>query len=463
MFKGNAEKGKMMLKRTGVVLLAVLLAAMTMIGCGKKGNVEESASGNEIVIHEDVKAEYVLIDQVVNLEKDSKLRVSPSNEGTVAVELPAGQAIDWVAYGSAWSIVEYDGEVYYTSTGSLPVKSVSLEGKRKVTGSEAVAVETSASDTVSATEEETEEVGAVDGTVDSTEELESVVSETVMAVEEDGQPVQGKQPEETMSEAQLPEASVPAVSGTTAVALQPYSIGTFDLSALPNDSMNSGYSTDDRDASNRPNGCLYLQHIYGNKYGADFIVENPGAQTIYLTMDEGYEAGYTPVILDTLAEKGVKVVFFVTKQFVSEHPELVQRMINEGHIIGNHTCAHPAAGMPSFGVDGETNDIMTLHNLIQEQFGYTMNLFRYPSGIFSEQSLALLHNLGYRPVFWSFAHRDWVITEQPDPAASLDSMINQLHPGAIYLLHAVSATNTQVLGQFIDEARARGYEFGVYE
>ena len=119
--------------------------------------------------------------------------------------------------------------------------------------------------------------------------------------------------------------------------------------------------------------------------------------------------------------------------------------------------------MPSFGVDGETNDIMTLHNLIQEQFGYTMNLFRYPSGIFSEQSLALLHNLGYRPVFWSFAHRDWVITEQPDPAASLDSMINQLHPGAIYLLHAVSATNTQVLGQFIDEARARGYEFGVYE
>lgn len=450
-----------MLKRIGVVFLAVLLAAVTTAGCGKKRKAEESAAEQQVVVHEDAKADYVLIDQVVQLEKDAKLRVSPSNEGSVAVELPAGQSIDWVAYGSAWSIVEYDGGVYYTSTGALPVQSVSLEGKRKVTGAEVPETFPSASvsdaETQETTAEETETATVQIET--ETIEFEGLPEETSQA-----QPAETQQPEQTVSEAQQPVSTAPvAASGSTAVAMQPYDIAAFDLASLPNDSLNHGYSNSDRDAGNRPNGCLYLQHLYGNKYGADFIIENPGSQTIFLTMDEGYEAGYTPTILDTLAAKGVKAVFFVTKQFVTEHPELVERMINEGHIIGNHTCAHPAAGMPSFGVDGETNDIMTLHNLVQEQFGYTMNLFRYPSGIFSEQSLALLHSLGYRCVFWSFAHHDWVMTDQPDPASSLNSMVSQLHPGAIYLLHAVSATNTQVLGQFIDEARARGYEFGVYE
>lgn len=462
-----------MLKRTGALLLALLMAVTALAGCSKKDDGSGLGESNAAIVYEEVKADYILIDEIVTLERDAKLLVAPSNDSKVGAEVAAGQKIDWVAYGSAWSIVEYGGNVYYTSTTNLPVKSVSLEGKSKVQ----VAVNEFESENGSeaGTEEVTESqigVEPLPGEATTESQTESTAEPTT---QQSTEPSTVETPATEPSEVETPATEpvqtetapvvvTPPVAVGTAVALQPHNIGAFgDLSVLSNDSLGHGYSSTDRDASNRPNGCLYLQRIYGNKYGADFIIENPDSQVVYLTMDEGYEAGYTPAILDTLAQKGVKAVFFVTEQFVTEQPALVQRMINEGHVIGNHSCAHPADGMPTLGVEGQTNDIMALHNMVQQNFGYTMTLFRYPAGIFSEQSLALVHNLGYRSVFWSFAHRDWITTDQPDPAASLQMMLDQLHPGAIYLLHAVSATNTQVLGQFIDEVRARGYEFGVYQ
>lgn len=230
---------------------------------------------------------------------------------------------------------------------------------------------------------------------------------------------------------------------------------TDPVTSLSNEAISWGYATNDRDETNRPNGCLYYQRLYGSY--ADFI--GPKNNMIYLTMDEGYEAGYTPTILDTLKEKNVKATFFLTKQFFDSDPDLIQRMIDEGHTIGNHTCAHPAGGIQQLGVDGQTEDIMNLHNLIKDKFNYDMTLFRYPEGVFSQQSLAVLNDLGYRPIFWSFAHNDWNVDNQPDPTDSLQKCLDQIHPGAVYLLHAVSATNTEILGEFIDGARAKGYEF----
>ena len=92
-----------------------------------------------------------------------------------------------------------------------------------------------------------------------------------------------------------------------------------------------------------------------------------------------------------------------------------------------------------------------------------MTLFRYPSGKFNEQSLAVMKSLGYNSIFWSFAHYDYDVNDQPDPAKSLQKFIDKMHPGAIYLVHAVSSTNTEILGDFIDQARAAGYEFGLIE
>lgn len=105
---------------------------------------------------------------------------------------------------------------------------------------------------------------------------------------------------------------------------------------------------------------------------------------------------------------------------------------------------------------------MGLHDYIKQNYDYDMYLFRFPAGKFSEQSLAVLNNCGYRSVFWSFAYLDYDVENQPNEQESLQKMIDKLHPGAIYLLHAESWTNTNVLGQFIDKAREAGYEFALY-
>lgn len=232
-----------------------------------------------------------------------------------------------------------------------------------------------------------------------------------------------------------------------------------DFASLSNTSEGWGPGGD-RNELNQYYCCFSYNKKY-QAYDAYFTVEN--SNYIYLTMDEGYENGYTPAILDTLKEKNVKIVFFVTSQFVKSNPQLVQRMIDEGHTVGNHSTSHPSKGMPSLSIEAQKNDIMNLHNIIKNDYGYEMTLFRNPAGIFSEQSLAVTKSLGYKSVFWSFAYYDYDPADQPEPTKALNKMIKELHPGAIYLLHAVSATNTEVLGDFIDQARAAGYEFAVLE
>ena len=164
--------------------------------------------------------------------------------------------------------------------------------------------------------------------------------------------------------------------------------------------------------------------------------------------------------MNTVKEKGVHAVFFVTEPYAKAEPALVQRMIDEGHVVGNHSVTHPSAGIPSLTVEQQQEEVMGNHQYIKDTFGYEMNLFRYPAGKFSEQSLAVVNNCGYESVFWSFAYLDYDVDNQPDQAESLQKMKNKMHPGAIYLLHAESATNAAVLGDLIDAAQTQGYSFG---
>ena len=208
------------------------------------------------------------------------------------------------------------------------------------------------------------------------------------------------------------------------------------------------------DGENRSQGAIAYQEKYG-KYDAYFIA--PSSEKIYLTFDEGYENGYTADILDTLKEKGVHAVFFVTMPYVKEQPELVQRMIDEGHIVGNHSNKHIT--YPSLSLEEAKEDLMSLHQYMLDTYQYKMSVFRFPEGNFSEQALALVQSCGYKSLFWSFAYKDWITDSQPDPATALETMLKKSHPGAIYLLHAVSSTNAQVLGDFIDGIREKGFVF----
>lgn len=224
----------------------------------------------------------------------------------------------------------------------------------------------------------------------------------------------------------------------------------------------SGYSTvaqgwgqgKNVDGENRPEACLQYQQKYGDLGGVFLGADEP---VMTLTFDEGYENGYTAQILDTLKEKQVSAVFFCTLDYIDCNPELVQRMIDEGHVVANHSASH--ASTPTLTAAEVAQEIQEVHQVVQEEFGYTMTLFRNPEGSFCERDLAIAQALGYQSVFWSFAYVDWVVDDQPDPAESLTRLVEAVHPGAIYLLHPVSSTNAAILGDFIDQAREQGYEF----
>lgn len=183
----------------------------------------------------------------------------------------------------------------------------------------------------------------------------------------------------------------------------------------------------------------------------------PQEKTICLTFDEGYENGFTAQILDTLAQKNIKAIFFCTYDYVKDNPTLVSRMINEGHIVGNHSYRH--LNMTQVDLETASDEITMMHDYMAQMFQYEMKYFRFPEGAFSEQTIALAADLGYRSVFWSFAYADWDKDKQPNEKEAYDRIISSTHDGEIMLLHAVSSTNADILGAVIDDIQNQGYTF----
>ena len=213
------------------------------------------------------------------------------------------------------------------------------------------------------------------------------------------------------------------------------------------------------DEANRTIAPIGLQEQYG-EYSAWFIAPDDCGK-FYLTFDEGYENGYTEEILDVLKEKNCSAVFFVTLPYVQSCPELVQRMIDEGHVVGNHTSHH--WNPTSKSIDDAAEDIRDLHNYVLENFGYEMTLYRPPEGAFSEQTLAMAQSLGYTTCLWSFAYKDYDPNDQRGHDAALAYTEKFIHEGAIYLLHAVSSDNASILGELIDAVRAKGLEVSKWD
>lgn len=185
-------------------------------------------------------------------------------------------------------------------------------------------------------------------------------------------------------------------------------------------------------------------------------------QRIYLTFDEGYENGYTNDILDILLEKDVKATFFVTMPYVKQNQELVRRMIDEDHVIGNHTVNHPS--MPSITDDEKLKkEVEDLHNYVLENFNYEMKYIRPPKGEFSERTVKICKDLGYTTVLWSSAYDDWDVNNQKGVEYAKKMIINYAHNGCVMLLHAVSKDNTEVLGEVIETLRDQEYDFYTLE
>ncbi len=189
----------------------------------------------------------------------------------------------------------------------------------------------------------------------------------------------------------------------------------------------------------------------------DIAIGNKESKCVYLTFDEGYEAGYTPQILDTLKANDVKAAFFITGHYLNTQPELVKRMIDEGHIVGNHTVNHPS--MPDLDNDKLKEEITKLHTAVFEKFGYEMKYLRPPKGEFSQRTLHLTKSLGYTTVMWSFAYDDWDESKQGRETYAKEKVLSNLHNGAVILLHSNSKDNCNILDEIIKEIKKQGYEF----
>ena len=198
------------------------------------------------------------------------------------------------------------------------------------------------------------------------------------------------------------------------------------------------------------------------KYDAAYIGDT-SEKVIYLTFDAGYENGCTAKILDVLKEHQVPAAFFLVGNFIEKNADLVRRMVEEGHIVGNHTMHHYDMSklntMESF-----SKELKDLEDLFLEKTGKELpKYYRPPQGIYSEENLRMAKDLGYRTVFWSLAYVDWNNDSQPTAEHAFDKLIPRIHKGAVVLLHSTSQTNAEILGQLLTKWKDLGYRFGTLE
>ncbi len=211
-----------------------------------------------------------------------------------------------------------------------------------------------------------------------------------------------------------------------------------------------------RNPPERPEFTSEQKYIM-DKYGCIYMGNNE-EKYIYLTFDEGYENGQSEKILDVLKRKNVKAAFFITGDYFKEETELIDRMVKEGHIVGNHTMNHPC--VPKLeSVEDIEKEILSLDRAFYARYNRHMKYFRPPEGAYSEKSLAVAKNLGYTNVFWSFAYDDWYRDKQRGADYAYKKTTENFHNGEVMLLHAVSVDNANALGAIIDKARSEGYEF----
>ena len=184
---------------------------------------------------------------------------------------------------------------------------------------------------------------------------------------------------------------------------------------------------------------------------------------LYLTFDAGYENGCTEPILEALAKHNVKAAFFVVGNYIEQNPELVRRMLREGHIVGNHTYHH--YDMSKLSDEAAFNQELTsLETLYRETTGEDLpRYYRPPQGIYSEKNLEMAQKLGYRTVFWSLAYVDWYQDNQPTDEQAFSKLLPRIHPGAVVLLHSTSQTNARILDTLLSKWEEMGYSFGTLD
>lgn len=194
------------------------------------------------------------------------------------------------------------------------------------------------------------------------------------------------------------------------------------------------------------------------QYNAYYLGDT-SQKVIYLTFDCGYENGYTASILDTLKKHNAPAAFFVVGNMIESAPDLIRRMVAEGHIVGNHTYHHPDMSSISDQAAFQ-KELESLEALFQETTGQTMSkYYRPPQGKYNVENLRQAKALGYKTILWSLAYVDWYVDDQPTPEQAYSKLLPRIHDGAIVLLHSTSRTNAEILDELLTKWEEMGFSF----
>ncbi len=190
-----------------------------------------------------------------------------------------------------------------------------------------------------------------------------------------------------------------------------------------------------------------------------FYARQTDEKVLYLTFDAGYENGCTEAILDALKKHRAPAAFFVVGNYIETAPDLVKRMVSEGHIVGNHTFHHP--DMSSISTEEAfSKELTDLETLYEQTTGQPMKkYYRPPQGRYSESNLKMAQALGYKTFFWSLAYVDWYQDDQPSHEEAYEKLLGRVHPGAVVLLHSTSRTNAEILDSLLTKWEEMGYRF----
>ena len=188
-------------------------------------------------------------------------------------------------------------------------------------------------------------------------------------------------------------------------------------------------------------------------------VGDTSKKVLYLTFDAGYENGCTEKILDVLKKHNVPAAFFLVGNYMEKNGDLVRRMVEEGHIVGNHTMHHPNMSKLTDKADF-SKELTDLETLFREVTGKELpKYYRPPQGIYSEENLKMAQELGYKTVFWSLAYVDWNNDSQPSKDQAFQKLLPRTHNGAVVLLHSTSQTNAEILDELLTTWEQQGYTF----
>lgn len=220
--------------------------------------------------------------------------------------------------------------------------------------------------------------------------------------------------------------------------------------------QSTGWGLSFQEEGKRPAGNASIDDL--KQYNA-YYASDTDQKIIYLTFDAGYENGNTPAILDALKKHQAPAVFFVVGNFIKDNPDLIRRILAEGHIIGNHTMTHPDLPQIS-SMDAFQKELQDVEELYTSLTGEAMTKFyRPPRGIYSTENLSMAKELGYSTFFWSLAYVDWIQDQQPSREEAFQKLLTRIHPGAIVLLHNTSSTNAEILDELLTKWEEMGYEF----